>query len=339
MLDFQLEHQIDWIAAFRERNTARKTKIWEEIESSRSPTPFIDQIETTNACPFTCKLCPRGLGLMTRPVQRMDSGLFEDISRQIETHYRARIGTKYEGKDFKETYPRETIEMFGLRLHHFGSPLSDPEFIRRCAWLKRNCSFPIHASIGAEQLLEDSAYRLVESGIDRILIALDGIDEETYSSARGTYASYKKACAGILALLRAKDRLKSDTLVDVQLIDFGQNRADIEHFDRKWSDAGATVLIKPVFPYPDIKTNGHISEIWSAPCTWPFLGMVITVDGLAVPCCSDYNSENVVGDATRQGLQEIWDGDKFRDFRKRFFFDEMTAGSLCYRCGFYGTAR
>lgn len=336
MLDFVLENQIDWRTAFQEKDTTNHAELWEKIESMRSTTPFVDQIETTNACPFTCKLCPRGLSLMTRSVQHMDFDLFKDLSLQIELHYQARIGTEYDGKNFEEQYLREKIEMLGLRLHHFGSPLSDPDFIKRCVWLKSNCSFLIHASISAEQLSKDSAYHLVESGIDRILIALDGIDEETYRSARGRNISYNKACNGILDLLDAKERLKSDTLIDVQLIDFGQDRDDIEYFQSKWSDAGTTVLIKPVFPYPDIKTNGKISEIWSGSCIWPFLGMVIAVDGHVLSCCSDYNSENVIGDSTKQSLQEIWDGDTFREFREKFFFDRMNTDSLCNRCGFYG---
>jgi radical SAM protein with 4Fe4S-binding SPASM domain len=335
MLDFLLENQIDWRIAYLEKDATRRVDLWEEIESLRSTTPFVDQIETTNACPFTCKLCPRGSGLMTRSIHHMDFELFKNLSLQIESHFQVRIGTMYDEKNFEEKYLRESIEMFGLRLHHFGSPLSDPDFIRRCVWLKNNCSFPVHASISAEQLSQDSAYRLVESEIDRILIALDGIDEETYSTARGKYATYEKACNGILRLLDAKKRLKTETLIDVQLIDFGQNRSDIEYFQKKWSDVGATVLIKPVFPYPDIKFKGRISEIWSDPCIWPFLGMVIAVDGLVLSCCSDYNSENVIGDSTKQSLQEIWDGDTFRKFREKFFFNRMNTNSLCKRCGFY----
>lgn len=272
---------------------------------------------------------------MTRPVAHMEMDLFKDISAQIEVHYNARRGTKYDNSEFKSTYWRDSIETTGLRLHHFGSPLSDPMFEERVSWLKEHCSFPVHASISADQLSEKRAFGLVESGIDRIIVALDGYDDKTYKSVRGKNVSYSKACNGIELLLKAKDELKSKTLIDVQLIEIEECPEEIINYKKKWSEAGAEVLIKPLFHYPDVMLKGEKSPLWSGPCSWPFISMVITVNGEVVPCCADYNSENVIGNASTQSLQEIWDGDTFRNFRKEFFFNQTAKDSLCRRCGFY----
>lgn len=334
MLDFCLENQFDWKFVFAQKDS-QLFQYWEQIEAARSETPFIDQIETTNACPFSCIMCPRGRGLMTRPVEHMEMGLFKDISAQIEAHYRGRRGTKRDDKEFKSQYWRDSIESTGLRLHHFGSPLSDPIFEERVKWIKEHCLFPVHASISADQLTETRAYNLVESGIDRIIVALDGHDDDTYKSVRGKNVSYAKACKGIEFLLKARDKLKLDTLIDIQLIKFNDNLENNADFEKKWSELGAEILIKPLFYYPDVLLSGDKSPLWAGPCTWPFISMVITVNGKAVPCCADYNSGNVIGDASTQSLQEIWDGEKFRVFRKEFFFNKMAKDSLCHRCGFY----
>ncbi len=334
MLDFCLDNQFDWKLVFSKEDSQLQ-QYWEEIEAARSTTPFIDQIETSNACPFSCVMCPRGRGLMTRPVEHMEMGLFKDISAQIEEHYKARRGTKHDSKEFKSQYWRDSIETIGLRLHHFGSPLSDPIFEERVCWLKKNCSYPVHASISADQLSEKRAIDLVESGIDRIIVALDGYDDKTYKSVRGKNVSYAKACNGIELLLKAKEKLKLKTLIDIQLIELDNCPENIDEYKKKWSDAGAEVLIKPLFHYPDVPLKAEKSPLWSGPCSWPFICMVITVNGKVVPCCADYNSENIIGDASTQSLLEIWDGETFRNFRKEFFFNQTAEGSLCRRCGFY----
>ncbi len=334
MLDFCLENQFDWKHVIVQEGS-QLLQYWEQIEAERSKTPFIDQIETTNACPFSCVMCPRGRGLMTRPVEHMEMELFKDLLLQIETHYMARRGTKYDDKEFKAKYWRDSIETTGLRLHHFGSPLSDPMFEERVSWIKKHCSFPVHVSISADQLSGKRAYDLVASGIDRIIVALDGHDEETYKSIRGKNASYAKACKGIDLLLESRDKLRLNTLIDIQLIEINDTPEKCHDYKRKWSEAGAEALIKPLFHYPDVKIEGEKSALWSGPCSWPFISMTITVNGKIVPCCADYNAENVIGDASVESLQEIWDGEKYRDFRKEFFLNQMDKNSLCCRCGFY----
>jgi MoaA/NifB/PqqE/SkfB family radical SAM enzyme len=218
MLDFYLEQQIDWDSAFRETDPSRRLAVWEQAEAMRGPIPFVEQLEKTNACPLTCVICPRGQGLITREVRHMDDGLFRDICSQIEAGWLARKGTRYDPSLLVPTWSREAIETLGLRLHHFGSPLLDPRFIPRLEWIKAECTFPIHVSLSAEQLRGDQARRPIASGIDRIVVALDGLDEPTYRARRGRAASYAQARDGIEAMLEARTALGSDTINDVQPI-------------------------------------------------------------------------------------------------------------------------
>ena len=59
---------------------------YREIEASAfREFPRVDQIELTNRCPYTCKMCPR-TSSMTRSLGDMSVDLFEKIIAQIAPH-------------------------------------------------------------------------------------------------------------------------------------------------------------------------------------------------------------------------------------------------------------
>lgn len=273
---------------------------------------------------------------MHRDIEDMDEGLFKSVCWQIHEAWLARLGTERDPRNARATTPSDRMEKVGLRLHHFGSPLADRLFIARVTWLKSFCLFPVHASISAEHLCDDVPFKLIETGIDRLVVALDGTNEENYRAVRGPRASFGRARRGIQALLEARRRLGVSTIIDIQMVDLGHDAALVHEFQRQWLGSGANTILKPFFTYPDIGMMPGEPAMWTGPCVWPFLSMVVTVDGRVVPCCADYNAEIVVGDARKNSLQDIWDGDRFRQFRHSFFLGDSDLPSLCRRCGFFG---
>ncbi len=74
---------------------------------------------------------------------------------------------------------------------------------------------------------------------------------------------------------------------------------------------------------------------WSL-CRRPWTVMYITANGRALPCCiapfSQRGYENyTLGDATQQGLREIWSGAAYRDFRRSLKSDQPP--DACANCG------
>ncbi len=337
MLDWWLERQIDWHQALNVQSQHALEDIWDRIESLRSPIPLVEQLETTNCCPMTCIMCPRGLGHMTRKVGHMNNDLFRAVCLQIEEGWQALKGSSRDPALYPDAEPASYIEAVGLRLHHFGSPLMDPYFIERVIWIKQNCTFPIHASISAEHLRGDNAWRLVDSGIDRVIIALDGTSDNEYKAVRGAAADYGLAISGIDALLNAKAALDVPIQLDVQLVDVWDDPMLRARFYTIWSDVdGLSVNIKRVFGYPDINGEAIMGRKWIGPCAWPFLSIVVTVDGSAVLCCADYDVEIVLGNVRERSLLEIWNSARYRDVRHKFLFAHASTDSLCGRCAFYG---
>jgi MoaA/NifB/PqqE/SkfB family radical SAM enzyme len=82
-------------------------------------------------------------------------------------------------------------------------------------------------------------------------------------------------------------------------------------------------------------TDGSEGSPWSL-CRRPWTLMYFTANGRALPCCIAPFSQRgyehyTLGDATQQTLQEIWNGEAYREFRKSLLSD--TPPDACASCG------
>jgi len=62
--------------------------------------------------------------------------------------------------------------------------------------------------------------------------------------------------------------------------------------------------------------------------------MQINPDGKVVPCCS-MRYPAILGDAVRQSVPEIWNGEAFNRFRLRMLESRERAGAVCRGCTLY----
>ncbi|MBN1130157.1 MAG: radical SAM protein [Chitinispirillaceae bacterium] len=71
---------------------------------------------------------------------------------------------------------------------------------------------------------------------------------------------------------------------------------------------------------------GSLSLMRKAYCTFPFRQLVLTADGLVLPCCV-WDDNEKMGDIRQATLQEIWRGEAYARLRKR-----MLDGDIPPRC-------
>lgn len=67
-------------------------------------------------------------------------------------------------------------------------------------------------------------------------------------------------------------------------------------------------------------------------CTWPFMGLFLTPDLQFFLCCSDYHHKIILGDLIRESLMDIWQGEPYRDLRKRMLASARKGIPLCSGC-------
>jgi radical SAM protein with 4Fe4S-binding SPASM domain len=59
--------------------------------------------------------------------------------------------------------------------------------------------------------------------------------------------------------------------------------------------------------------------------------VTVWYDGNVVPCCYDYKAEYIFGNAFKENIKDIWNGQKFVNFRKQFLKDKNKI-PICSNC-------
>lgn len=283
------------------------------LDAGAPPVPYLDQIELTNRCPFRCGFCPRGVpGKMERPVGFMDLGLFERLLGELhpaQARYRP------------------------LELHHLGESLLHPEVDRFVAAASAR-GLPTEISVNPSLLEPELGRRLLAAGIRRMVISLDGMDDETSTAIRGPAARYDRAERNLAALLEALAGMKEPPAVVIQMIDLERNKHQREAFLARWGATGlgdVHAVIKDLDgPDPDLGRPTSRPLVYL--CSYPWRSVVVLWDGRVVPCCRDDDARFVLGDLTRQSLAEIWRGPRANELRAQHRGGQLPAGHLCHDC-------
>ncbi len=283
------------------------------LETSTAELPFVDQVELTNICPMHCRFCPRGVpGRMTRPKGYMDFALFERLIAQVN--------------------PRQGRYRM-MELHHLGESLLHPELAR---FVEHATSRGIPTELSANPSLLDPAraQALLDAGIRRMVLSLDGMDDATLGAIRGPVANYSRAERNIEALLHQLAGHPEPATVVVQMIALHRNEGQRDQFLERWGQRDLPYFkayVKALDgPDPDSGVERPCPTRYL--CTYPWRSVVVLWDGRVVPCCLDDDARYVIGNLNEKSLGDIWTGQKASDLRVMHLSLGMPEGHLCGSC-------
>ncbi len=287
--------------------------------------PFTVSIEPTTSCNLRCPECPSGLRQFTRPTGALSLQLYRDIIDQLSPG------------------------LFYLILYFQGEPFLNPLFFKMVEYARRKRIYTA-TSTNAHFLNDNFARKTVESGLDRIIISLDGLDQESYEKYRAG-GSVEKVLEGTRNLVRWKKELKSRTpYIILQFIVFSTNEHQVGDLKKVARELGVDKLelkTAQVYNYEDgndlipsnpdyaryKKENGKfkIDNPLNNHCLRMWRGCVITWDGLVVPCCFDKDGSHRMGDLKINSFDEIWRGKAYDDFRRKLF-NARSEIDICKNC-------
>jgi radical SAM protein with 4Fe4S-binding SPASM domain len=288
--------------------------------------PFTYSIEPTTSCNLRCPECPSGLRVFTRPTGSINLDLYQSLIDQT------------------------CQDLFYLILYFQGEPYLNPLFFNMVEYAKEKRIYTA-TSTNAHFLYDNLAKKTVECGLDRIIISLDGTDQETYEKYR-VGGSFAKVIEGIENLVRWKRELKSKTpFIILQFIVFSTNEHQLEKVKKMAKTLGVDKLelkSAQVYGYeegnPLIPENEKFSRYLKLPgkgytinnplnnhCLRMWRGCVITWDGLVVPCCFDKDAEYRLGDLKKNSFKEIWRGEAYYAFRRKVFSVRKEI-DICKNC-------
>ena len=274
--------------------------------------PFSIAIEPTTACNLRCPECPSGLRSFTRET----GNLKEDFFRQVIDEM---------GKD-----------LLNLTFYFQGEPYINPKFLEMVKYAHDRGIFTM-TSTNAHFLNEANARKTIESGLDRLIISIDGTTQETYSAYRKE-GKLENVLQGAQNIIRLKKEMKSRTPeVIFQFLVVKPNEHQIPEVYRLAKELGAdAVRLKTaqIYDYKNgnelIPDNNRYSRYAQQAdgtyriknqllnhCWKLWHSCVITWDGLVVPCCFDKDATYRLGDLKKSSFREVWRGKSYQNFRYR----------------------
>lgn len=289
--------------------------------------PISISFEPTTSCNLRCPECPSGLRAFSRP-----TGMLE--------------------KDFfKETIDQLYKELAYLIFYFQGEPYLNPTFLDMVEYASSKKIYTA-TSTNAHYLNDKNAKRTVESGLDRLIISIDGTTQQTYQQYR-VGGNLQKVLEGAANIVKWKKQLKSKTpFIIFQFLVVRHNEHQIEEVKQLAKQVGVDqVRLKTaqVYDYEndpnqliplnkkysrykkaeDGKTKfkgnnaNHCWRLWHDP--------VITWDGTVVPCCFDKDAQHKLGNLQEQSFKELWHNKNYQHFRSEVLQSRKNI-DICANC-------
>lgn len=270
-----------------------------------------------------------------------------------------------EGTRGKELLPFETFKKFidetgdyliYIILWSWGEPLLNPEFCRMTDYARKKNILTV-SSTNLNRLSREEAGRLVNSGPDALIVALDGVTEETYSRLRAG-GSAARVIENTRMLLEERERAGSrNPFVNLRMVVSKENEPEVEAFKALASALGVDMVSIKAFStrqkgYADPELDkkyapeteryrmyrylpGFLPDRKKRKynCKFPWTKPTLFADGEVLACEFDFRYECSFGNINRQSFRDIWFGPKAGEFRKQFMADRDSI-HFCRDCVF-----
>jgi len=329
----QLQDNFNYLSKLNPRkifNAARVVSSFYESKITKKPVhrglPISIAVEPTTSCNLRCPECPSGLRSFSRPTGMLQEGLFKKIIDELS--------------------PTLTY----LTFYFQGEPYLHPKFLDWVAYASQQKIYTA-TSTNAHYLNEDNARKTVLSGLDRLIISIDGTTQETYQQYR-VGGKLEKVLEGTKNIVRLKKALNSYTPhVVFQFLVVKPNEHQIEEVKKLAKELGVdevkfktaqiydyeqgSELIPTIEKYarykqkPDgtftIKNKllNHCWKMWHS--------CVITWDGKVVPCCFDKDAAHPLGDLRQNSFSNIWQNEAYQNFRANLLQARSNI-EICKNC-------
>jgi radical SAM protein with 4Fe4S-binding SPASM domain len=254
------------------------------------------RIELTNRCNLACIMCP--ITEMERKLGNMGMDLFKRIVADAAAN-----GTTF------------------VYLHAWGESTIHRDMFEMVREAKK-VGLQVGLSTNCTLLDEKRAQEVVDSGLDFLILSMDGAVKETYEKVRknGEFEAVRK---NITRMLATKARARRGPFTVLQLIKMTETQTEVDAFVNYWRDiAPDSVFVKKLWTW-DGKAEDinrllvdELPDAVNTVCHALWKQLVIHWNGDVVPCCTDIEGKLHLGNAGEQTLGEIWNGEPMRALRR-----------------------
>lgn len=325
---------VNFLSKLTVRRLVNMIKVWSSYHISKWTgrslqwgLPISISFEPTTSCNLRCPECPSGLRAFSRPTGMLRKDFF------------------------RETIDQLAKDLSYLVFYFQGEPFLNPDFLTMVEYAASKKIYTA-TSTNAHYLKDEVARRTVQSGLDRLIISIDGTTQGVYQQYR-VGGQLNKVLEGAANVVKWKKELKSKTpFIIFQFLVVRHNEHQIEEVKRLAKEIGVddvwlktaqvydyendpNALIPTLNKYSRYKKDksgkmvfkgnnaNHCWRLWHDP--------VITWNGTVVPCCFDKDARHELGNLHGQTFAEIWKSGTYSGFRKKVLNSRQNI-DICANC-------
>ncbi len=246
-------------------------------------------LEATSRCNLKCTFCDKLPFLPREKLGDMDFGLFSRILDECREH-----------------------GLSGLKLSYRGEPLLHPRIADMVRKAKDCGVIDVYFNTNGMLLTESMANALMDAGLDRISISVEGTDTQAFEAAR-VGAKLERIKANVARLLELRHARGLD-YPKVRLQTVALPGLDLEMYAAHWADycdQTAAVDYKDPATHPE---QAQTAPGWACPQPWQRL--TVEWDGSVHPCNNDDQDLAQVANARDLSIRACWQADSVRELRR-----------------------
>ena len=288
--------------------------------------PFSISFEPTTSCNLRCPECPSGLRSFTRPIGMLEPDFF------------------------RKTIDELSKELIYLTFYFQGEPYLNKNFLEMVTYARSKKIYTA-TSTNAHYLTDAVSKQTIESGLDRLIISIDGTTQDTYQSYR-VGGQLDKVIEGARNIVKWKKEMQSQTpYIIFQFLVVKPNEHQIDELKVLAKEIGVDEVILKTAQVYDYKNGNELipeNEYYSRykknsdgtysiknslenSCWKLWHSCVITWDGKVVPCCFDKDAQHQLGDLQSHSFSQIWNNDLYKDFRAKLVKGRKEI-DICTNC-------
>lgn len=266
---------------------------------------FID-IEATNICNLRCPFCAT---TFNKETVKRGFVSFDTVKRIID-----------QGVD---------NNLYGVKFNIRGEPLLHQQIDEFVRYAKQKGLVDVYFNTNAMLFTEEISKKLIDAGLDRISISIEGYTKDVYERYR-VGANYETLLSNIENFQSLKKKLGvGHPKIRVQTVVLPQLKSILPEYKRFWSARADEVGFLD-YKQMKLKRRG-LRYPWACPQIWQRMG--VFWDGTIVPCNHDDEGLLALGNVQQVSIKQAWQSEKLnciRDAHKKGQAEQIPACDGCY---------
>ena len=283
-------------------------------------------VEPTTACNLRCPECPSGLRAFSRETGNLKADFFREMIDQMASR------------------------LIYLIFYFQGEPYINPAFLDMVKYANAKGLYTVTSTNGHFLDIENCR-KTIASGLDRIIISVDGTTQEVYENYRKE-GKLEVVLQGARNLIKCRKEAQSSTPhIIFQFLVTQPNEHQIPELYKMAEAIGVDeVKLKTaqIYDYkngndliPTIEKYSRYKQVSDGKfvlknelldhCWKLWHACVITWDGIVVPCCFDKDATHKLGDLKQSNFYDIWQGEAYERFRSKLLKGRDQI-DICQNC-------